>query len=1009
MSKKKEKKIPKLDWQSLMQMYKLFAPQYREQTSTFLIVIFGIIVSIFTGLLAPWPLKIVLDYVLLEEPFPESLAFVTSWFGTDQLTLVTVFAFSVLLVTFLDAVFSYIHAYYLAVATERIVAGIRERVYTHLQSLSLAFHNDATAGDVVYRLTTDVKEMKQLLVGIPWNTGKRLLTVITIIVIMAMLEWRLALLAVSVAPLIFWYASRFGAGVKKATRKRKKKESKVASIVSENISSMALVQAYGQQASEKSRFDQENKASAQAGVEAIRLSKIFKRITDIFVIAGTAAVVYFGSRAALDGNILPGTLVVFVSYLKKLYSPMDKTAVALITMAQLQASSDRVVELLQNESQIGEHEQSIPLPPTIQGRVEFDNVSFAYKEGNDVIKDLSFVAQPGQTVALVGHSGAGKSTLLSLLLRFYEPQQGTIWLDDLNHGRFQHSSLRQHVTILFQKAILLRKTVRENILMGDPTASDEDVIVAAKKAQAHDFIMSLPKGYDTLVEEGGENFSGGQRQRLSIARAILRNSPILILDEPSTGLDARSEALVNEALAQLTADRTTFVIAHRFQTIRNADQILVLDKGELVGAGTHDELMQHNDDYRHFYELQFGALAQSLLEATELEESISTPPSAEGESKASPSEEEQEESLMPTLLNTSMPHSATAEMHDVGLRFNSNNPDFVAYMQEHAQGLVMPATTTPTITVNVLWLEKEEYDADQHQFEGLDNLNRIGKRILSDANQLVWLETLLVKGLQLRFRLDGDNLTMDAVYCFDPGRKPPEAWPAYRIKKYFSLMKYFVYFPMAWYLEHFHGLYMLHASAVKLNGTAVVIAGVGGVGKTTTCMALLGQEEALLLSENLIFYDGKQIYACYEPIRADDGSMEMLGETNGRFRPGKILPRVKDKNVFHLGRHQLVDTAQASALFIPKFAQETAVTALNPDICVEQLLSINTQTREVNAYYQFAAVLNLLWPKQHRAKGQILELTDLVNKTDIYELAIDPRTGVEPVVEIIQKHAKKKA
>lgn len=1001
MSKKKdENKTPKLDWQSLIQMYRLFAPEYRRQTPTFLIVIFGILTATVTGLLAPWPLKLVLDYVLLGEPFPEQLAFINTLFGNDQLTLVTIFAFSVLLVTFLDALFSYIHTYYLAVATERIIADIRERVYTHLQSLSLAFHNDATSGDVVYRLTTDVKEMKELLVGIPWTTGKRLITVVTIIVIMLLLEWRLALLAVVVAPMIFVYASRFGQGIKKATRKRKKKESKVASIVSENIASMALVQAYGQQASEKSRFDQENKASAEAGVEAIKLSKIFKRITDLFVIAGTAAVVYFGSQAALSGAILPGTLVVFVSYLKKLYSPMDKTAVALITMAQLQASSDRVVELLQNESQIGEHEQSIPLPPDIEGRIEFDNVSFAYDGKNNVIKDLSFVAKQGETVALVGHSGAGKSTLLSLLLRFYEPNKGAIWLDDLNHSRFQHQSLRHHVTILFQKAILLRKTVRENILMGNPDASDEEVIAAAQKAQAHDFIMSLPKGYDTLIEEGGDNLSGGQRQRISIARAILRNSPILILDEPSTGLDARAEALVNEALAQLTAGRTTFVIAHRFQTIRNADKILVLDKGELVGNGTHAQLIKSNDSYRHFYELQFG-------EQSEPEDSLP----AEAAPEAAPAEDKVEEAQptapVSTLLDTPLPHAATVEMHNVGLQFNSNNPDLVAYMQEHAQGLIVPATVAPTIAINVLWLEKDEYDAERHQFGGLDSLNRIGKRILSSDDELVWLDTLLVKGLQLRFRLVEKELTMDAVYCFDPGRKPESAWAAYRIKKYFSLMKYFVYFPMAWYLEHFYGLYMLHASAVKLNGTAVVIAGVGGVGKTTTCMALLEQEEALLVSENLIFYDGKQIYACYEPIRADDGSMALLGDTNGRFRRGKILPRVKDKNVFHLGRHQLVDEARASALFIPKFAGETAVSSLDPDICVEQLLSINTQTREVNAYYQFAAVLNLLWPKEHRAKRQILELTELVNKANVYELSINPKTGVEPVVDLIQKHAKK--
>ena len=954
-----------------------------------LLATIGMLGAIGTTLLLPWPLTLIIDYVILAEPFPVEVSFITDWFGTNPWVLIFILSLSIIVITFFNALLSYIHGYYFAVASERLTIDVRQRVFYHLQFLSLSYFKSSQAGDVIYRLTSDIQDLKMVLITGPWVLIRRTISVSAIIVVMVLLERRLALVAVAIIPIIFFYAIRFGSGVNKATKKKKKKESKVASVVSENITAMALVQAYGQEHVEKDRFDQQNVASVEAQVSAIRISKAFKRFTKILVAVGTAAVVYFGSLSVLAGVILPGTLVLFVSYLRKLYSPADKSAMTLIDMSRAMVSVDRILALIDNDLLVEDSPQAVTAPP-FKGKVEFDNVTFAYNHGVDVIKNQSFVAPPGRTTALVGHSGAGKTTLLSLLMRFYEPQQGKIYFDGRNIADFTHKSLREQMTIVFQDAMLLNMTIRENIAYGHPQATEAEIIAAAKQANAHDFIVSLADGYNTIVEEGGENLSGGQRQRISIARAILRNTPILILDEPVTGLDAKAEAEVNEAFRQLAKGKTTYVIAHRFSTIRNADNILLLEEGKILEEGNHEWLMQSSPIYRELYKLQSGAQE------------------ANGQNGHNMTLSPLPESLIPPFTQP-LPSSAGLAMQGVKLRLNSNCQPLVEYMSEHICDFALPEVRQPEIEVNVLWLDKDEYDPAVHHFPDLDQLDRIGKRLLADEQQLVWLDILSAKGLQMRFRLDGEKFCVDAIYHFKPSSsKPLETHDAYRYKKFFSLMKYFVYFPLAWYLEHFFDLYLLHASAVQLNGKAIIIAGVGGVGKTTTSMALLAQDGAQLISENLIFYDANHIYSCYEPIRADDGSVAMLGSLNGHLKSGRILSRVKEKNLFHVMRNQIVEQTQPSALFIPKFSSKAGVVSIDPDICVEQLLAINMQTREVNAYYWFAATLDLVWPKGDRSQLRTTQLIKLISKTEVYELNIDPTGGVEPVIEMILQHGQQK-
>jgi ABC-type multidrug transport system fused ATPase/permease subunit len=377
------------------------------------------------------------------------------------------------------------------------------------------------------------------------------------------------------------------------------------------MSSIAVVQAYGQEERELKRFAEYNQKSLESELRAIRLSKTFKRVSQMMIATGTFAVLFYGGIRVTEGFLSVGDLVVFVSYLKSLYGPIDKFTMLIIQQAKALASGERVVELVRNDIILEDAPDAIEAPP-FRGKITFRNVSFSYDRKTPVLRNLNIEVQPGQTIALVGHSGAGKSTLMRLLLRFFDPTEGEILIDDIPIKKFKLKSLRRQITIVMQDAVLFRKTIRENIAFGKPDATEEEIIEAAKRAQIHDYIMSLPDGYDTLLDERGENLSGGQKQRISIARAIIRDAPILIFDEPTTGLDARLENEVNRAIENLTRGRTSFIIAHRFSTILRADQILVLEEGQIAERGTHEELIRNNKNYRELFEMQFGHLANQI-------------------------------------------------------------------------------------------------------------------------------------------------------------------------------------------------------------------------------------------------------------------------------------------------------------------------------------------------------------------------------------------------------------
>ncbi len=597
----------RISYRVILQAFRTFGRFYKKHWPLIGLAFTGLILSVLIALLLPWPLKLILDYVILKNPLPQDVTFLTDWFGEAPEAMLGPLVVAFILLNILNSIFSYIHKIGLLSAGEKIIMDVREFIFAHLQRLSLSYHGDKKSGDLVYRVITDVRELRTILVQVPQELVYRLIMIASHIGLMMLLEWRLALVAFSVLPILYFYHIRIGTGVQKATKEKKSKQSEMASLIAENVMAMALVKAYGQEDLQKKRFEKENRQSMDSGITAMRLAKKFRRFNDILTATGTAGVVFYGGWLALEGTILPGTLILFASYLRNLYRPIIKFADMMLKVAKSQVAVKRLMELVECDMVVRDAPDAVPAPK-FRGRIEFHHVSFRYhKRGPEVLQDIHFTVHPGETIALVGHSGAGKTTLISLLLRFYDPQKGKILIDGQDIRSYTLKSLREQITVVLQEGRLFNKTIRENIAFGKPDATEEEIIHAARLAQAHEFIMQMPQGYDTMVDEGGENLSGGQRQRIHIARAFIRNTPILILDEPSTALDAKTESKLRQAMRDLLQGKTTFIIAHKFTTLQEVDRIVVLERGRIVGLGSHDKLMQTCLTYQKLFGLQLAA------------------------------------------------------------------------------------------------------------------------------------------------------------------------------------------------------------------------------------------------------------------------------------------------------------------------------------------------------------------------------------------------------------------
>jgi ABC-type multidrug transport system fused ATPase/permease subunit len=565
-------------------LYRRFGPHLKDQQGR-LLAAAGCVVGVTAmEILRPWPLKVVFDAILVPHADP---GIVVSWLvratGGGQ-ALVAAAALAILVVAMLGGLFGYGQSYFVAAVGQKLTARIRAQLYGHIQRLSPSFHDRRNLGDLLARLSGDVLIIRDALVNSVALTAGRTLVVLSTLAVMLAMDWRLTILALAIGPLLVLALQRFGPEIKGAARKQRRREGEFARTMAERIAAVRLVQAFAREAHEEKRFARQNRSSTRAGMRAARLEANLDRLVQVIVAMGTCGVVWYGVVRVQAGALTPGDLLVFTAYLKNFYKPVQKLAQVTARTAKAVASGERVAAILDLDSAIKDAPDAIPAPP-LSGAVRFEGVSFAYDSGRSAVLDgLDLVVRPGETVAITGPSGMGKSTLANLLLRFYEPTAGRVTVDGLDLRRLKLETLRAQIAVVLQEPLLFAASVRENIAYGRLDATDAEIEAAARAAEAHDFIAALPDGYDTVLGERGGTLSGGQRQRIAIARAVVRDAPIVILDEPMTGLDRLSEAKVRAALERLMRGRTCLLISHDSATLAMAQRVLRLEAGRLVEA-----------------------------------------------------------------------------------------------------------------------------------------------------------------------------------------------------------------------------------------------------------------------------------------------------------------------------------------------------------------------------------------------------------------------------------------
>jgi len=544
------------------------------------------------NLLEPWPLKIVLDSVLRSHPLHGCLNhFIETTVGDDKLAILKFACAAVLGIAALDAVSSYTEKYLTTSVGQWVTHDLRRALYSRIQQLSLAYHDEKRSGDLISRVTSDIDAIQSFINTALLGALINLITLVGMIGVMLYLNWRFTLIALSVAPVLFLVVYTYTRRIKKASRDVRKKEGEIVSVIEEVLSSIRVVKAFAREDYERRRLEEESLESVEIGLQARGLKAKLSPLVDIIVAVGTCLVLWFGAHMALSGSLSPGSLVVFVLYLGKMYKPMQELSKMVDTYSKALVGYERIQEVLETDKEVKDLPRSTKAP-RFRGKIEFEHVDFHYTSESPILKDVSLTIEAGQLAALVGPTGAGKTTIISLIPRFYDPISGSIKIDGIDVKRFRQKSLRQQISFVLQETVLFHAPVWQNIAYGKPEASRAEILRAAEQANAHEFIEKMPEGYETILGEQGMTLSGGQRQRIAIARAIIRDTPILVLDEPTSGLDAASEKLVFGALDQLMEGKTSIVIAHRLSTIRRADVIFVIKDGGIVERGTHDELLK---------------------------------------------------------------------------------------------------------------------------------------------------------------------------------------------------------------------------------------------------------------------------------------------------------------------------------------------------------------------------------------------------------------------------------
>jgi len=551
-------------------------------------------------LLKPWPLKIIIDNVLSGKPLPWAPAV-----GWSPHRLLLFSCIGLVVVYVMLGGLHILNNYTTIRIGQGMVNDLRRDLYSHLQRLSLSFYHRQQLGDLMYRITADTMGIQTLTMNGLFAILSASVLLGGMLIVMFWVDWYLTLLALAVCPALFCAIALLNKKMSLAATEAHQKGSTVYSVVQRTLSGMRVIQAFTKEEDEGRRFLQASTESLAAELRLYNLQNFYYAVVNLTIAAGTAAILWVGTRHVLAGDLSVGEMIVFTSYLASLYGPINSIFQTYGLVQSAKAGVRRAFEILESEERLPDGSRVFqPLGP--RGQISFEDVSFGYDASQPVLKKINLHVAAGKKIAIVGPTGAGKSTLVSLLPRFYDPQSGRVKIDGVDIREFELKSLRQKIAMILQPPLVFPLTIRENIAYGRPDASMEEIVSAAQVAQVHEFVEQLPQKYETVVSEQGSSLSEGQKLRLTIARGILLNAPILILDEPTSSVDSETEALIMEGLEQLMAGRTTFIIAHRLSTVRQADLILVLRDGHIVEQGTFNELLRRRGPFASLYRTQFG-------------------------------------------------------------------------------------------------------------------------------------------------------------------------------------------------------------------------------------------------------------------------------------------------------------------------------------------------------------------------------------------------------------------